>query len=138
MQILFLNRFGVYHWKEYILEDKTTKDKYWLSLNCMIDQEEYHAVLQTSKVEKYKFNTIDTFIITANSSSHFKVDTLLDFKKLKINTKSEIQKAFENNKFEYLGLLEKEIQKQVEDTILNSETLSELLVNTLLCRENKV
>jgi hypothetical protein len=71
-------------------------------------------------------------------SIHFKVDTLLDFKKLKINTKSEIQKAFENNKFEYLGLLEKEIQKQVEDTILNSETLSELLINTLLCRGNKV
>ena len=135
MELLFINRFGVYHWKEYIFEDKTTKDKYWISLNCMINQKEYHAVLPTSKVEKNKFNTIDTLIIEANSSIFFKVDTLLDFKTLKTNNKNEIEKAFENSKFAYLGLLEKEIQDKIEDTILNSETLSQILINTLLCKE---
>lgn len=135
MELLFVNRFGVYHWKEYMFEDQTTKDKYWISLNCTIDQKKYHAVLPTSKVEKNKFNTIDTLIIEANSSTYFKVVTLLDFKKLKINSKNEIHKAFENGKFEYLGLLEKELQDKIENTILHSETLSQILINILLCKE---
>jgi len=135
MEIFFINRFGVYHWKEYVFEDGTSKDKYWVSLNCMINQKEYHAVLPTSKVEKHKFNTIDTLIIPSGSSIHFKVDTLLDFKKLKINNKIEIEKAFTNNNFTYLGLLEQELQKKIEDTILNSETLSQILIDTLLCKE---
>ena len=135
MEIFFINRFGVYHWKEYVFEDGTSKDKYWVSLNCMINQKEYHAVLPTSKVEKHKFNTIDTLIIPSGSSVHFKVDTLLDFKKLKINNKIEIEKAFTNNNFIYLGLLEQELQKKIEDTILNSETLSQILIDTLLCKE---
>lgn len=135
MEIFFINRFGVYHWKEYVFEDGTSKDKYWVSLNCMINQKEYHAVLPTSKVEKHKFNTIDTLIIKSGSSIHFKVDTLLDFKKLKINNKIEIEKAFTNNNFTYLGLLEQELQKKIEDTILNSETLSQILIDTLLCKE---
>ena len=101
----------------------------------MINQKEYHAVLPTSKVEKHKFNTIDTLIIPSGSSVHFKVDTLLDFKKLKINNKIEIEKAFTNNNFTYLGLLEQELQKKIEDTILNSETLSQILIDTLLCKE---
>jgi len=135
MELLFINRFGVYHWKEYLFEDATSKDKYWVSLTCKINQKEYHAVLPTSKVEKHKFNTIDTLIIKSGTSIHFKVDTLLDFKKLKINNKVEVETAFANNNFKYLGLLEQEIQKKVEDTILNSETLSQILIDTLLCQE---
>jgi len=135
MEILFINRFGVYHWSEYIFEDGTSKDKYWISLNCTINQEEYFAILPTSKVEKNKFNTIDTFTIKEKSSKYFKVQTLLDLKKLKINKKDEIEKAYQNDKFIYLGLLEKELQDEIEKCILDSDTLSEDLINRLLCKK---
>lgn len=135
MDILFINRFGVYHWKQYIFEDGSSKDKYWISLNCSINQKEYHAILPTSRIEKYKFNMIDTCIIEANQSQYFKVATLLDFKNIKINPKIEIEKAFACGNFEYLGLLEKELQGEIENVIRNSVTLSEILINALLCKK---
>lgn len=136
MEILFINRFGVYHWKQYLFEDKSLKDKYWISLNCTIHQKEYYAILPTSQIKKHKFNTIDTFILEADRSQYFKITTLLDFKNIKINSKTEIEKAFTDGKFEYLGLLEKELQNEVENVIADSVTLSEMLINTLLCKES--
>jgi hypothetical protein len=47
-----------------------------------------------------------------------------------------IEKAFENNKFRYLELLEQNIQDKIENIIENSMTLSEILINILLCKEN--
>lgn len=135
MNMLFINRFGVYHWCEYTFEDGSSKDKYWISLNCFIEQVEYHAILPTSKVEKNKFNTIDTLTIKENSSQYFKKETLLDFKKLTINNKDEISKAFTGDKFRYLGLLEQSIQDEIISTIENSLTLSEVLIATLLCTD---
>ena len=135
MDIMFINRFGVYRWSEYVFEDNSTRDKYWISLTCKIDQKEYHAILPTSKVEKHKFNTIDAYIIEAGKSQYFKSSTLLDFKKIKINKKEDINSAFKDDKFSYLGLLEESIQNDIKDLITNAETLSQNLINTLLCEK---
>jgi len=134
MDVLFINRFGVYHWTEYVFEDGSSKDKYWISLNCTINQKEYHAILPTSKVEKHKLNKIDTFVIDEKRSQYFTKPTLLDFKKLKIDKKDVIEKAYQDSKFKYLGLLEKEIQSDIENSIINSETLSQILIDKLLCK----
>jgi hypothetical protein len=135
MNLLVIGRFGVYHWKQFIFEDGSVRDKYWIALNCTINQKEYHAILPTSKIVKHKFNTIDTFVIEANKSQYFKVSTLLDFKNIQINSKEEIETAFHKGNFDYLGLLEKEIQSEINKVIANSITLSEILINTLLCRK---
>ena len=137
MNFLVISRFGVYHWKQFIFEDGSVRDKYWIALNCTINQKEYHAILPTSKIVKNIFNTIDTFVIEANKSQYFKVSTLLDFKNIQINSKEEIEIAFQKGNFDYLGLLEKEIQSEINKVIVNSITLSEILINTLLCRETK-
>jgi hypothetical protein len=134
MDILFINRFGVYHWSEYIFEDNSSKDKFWISLTCKINQKEYYAILPTSKVDKYKFRSTDTYIIQEGTSRYFQEKTLLDFNKIKINKQQEIEKAFKNNKFKYLGLLEKSIQYDIENIILNAQTLSQNMINTLLCK----
>lgn len=53
MDILFINHFGVYHWNEYVFEDNSSKDKFWIALTCTINQKEYHAILPTSQTEKF-------------------------------------------------------------------------------------
>jgi len=72
VDILFINRFGVYHWNEYLFEDKSSKDKFWISLTCTINQKEYHAILPTSKVDKHKFRSTDIYIIEEGKSKYLR------------------------------------------------------------------
>jgi len=140
LNLLVINRFGVYHWRDYTFsDDRTIKDKYWISLSCSINQKEYHAILPTSQYERYsdknKFILIDTVILEPLQSEYFKKKTILDFKNLKTNSADEIKKAFKSNKFQYLGLLEDDIQNAIIKTIKNAETLSTKIVKKLLCEE---
>jgi len=131
-------RFGVYHWKDYIFDNGTTKNKYWIALNCQIKQENYYAVLPTSQIDKYKFSTIniDTVKIEKYESKYFAKTTILDFKNIQLNTKDEMDFILNNNKLDYKGLLESEIQEKIILCIKNSETLSELFIEELLCEGN--
>ena len=133
-------RFGVYHWNDYIFDNGTSKDKYWIALNCQIEQENYYAVLPTSQIDKYQFSTIniDTVKIEKDESKYFAKTTILDFKNIQLNTKDEIDFILNNNKLDYKGLLESEIQEKIILCIKNSETLSELFIDELLCEgDNK-
>ena len=131
--MLFISRFGIYHWENFEFEDSSKKDKYWISLSCKFEQKEFYAVLPTSKIDKY-FNKSDTYIIKNGSSKYFLVDTLLDFSNIKISTKDKIERAFKNSKFKYLGLLENEHQVKIEEIIKDSFTLTQKMIDDLLCK----
>lgn len=133
--MLFISRFGIYHWKNFEFEDNSKKDKYWISLSCKLDQKEFYAVLPTSKIDKY-FNKSDTYIIKNGSSKYFLIDTLLDFSNIQISAKDKIESAFQNSKFKYLGLLEKEHQVKIEEIIKDSFTLTQKMIDDLLCQES--
>ena len=140
LNLLVVNRFGVYHWNDYTFNDDTSiKDKYWIALNCTINQKKYYAILPTSQYEKYnkqnKFILTDTIILNPSESEYFSKKTVLDLKNLKTNSIDEIRNAFELNKFKYLGVLEKEIQNSIINTIKNAETLSNKTIKILLCEE---
>jgi hypothetical protein len=130
---IIINRFGIYHWSDFKFEDGSTKDKYWIALNCTILQKEYYAILPTSQIKKY-FSSIDILYIPANESKYFNKDTILDFKNIKVNTQEEIENIFNSNKLDYIGLLEKEIQNKIIVTIENAMTLSKNMIDQLLCR----
>ncbi len=132
--MLLICRFGIYHWEGFEFEDKSKKDKYWIALSCKIAQKEFYAVLPTSKIEKHFYKS-DTYTIKNGSSEYFTVDTLLDFNSIKITSKEKVEEAYKNSKFEYLGILEKEHQDKIEDTIQNSYTIPQNIIDTLLCKE---
>lgn len=129
---LIIHRFGIYHWEDYPFEDGSKKDKYWISLNCSIDEVEYYAILPTSQVDKF-YHNIDILKIDINKSKYFDKVTILDFNNIKVNTKQEIEKVFLSNKLTYKGLLEKNIQDDIVSSITNAETLSEKKKKELLC-----
>ena len=135
--MFFIQRFGVYHWKSFIFEDNTKKDKYFITLNCKLSDKEIALILPTSQVEKYKSvsnRLIDTIIIKANESRFFKKDTLIDLKNIKYFEANSIYEAVEKGKVNYLGLLEKELIQRIENSINEASTLSKKLKNQLLCR----
>ena len=130
---IIINRFGIYHWEEYSFEDNTKKDKYWIALNCSIDEVEYYAILPTSQIKRY-YNKIDILYIHSLESKYFSKDTILDFKNIKINSKDEIERVFSSGKLVYKGLLEKSIRDKIEQTIKDAQTLTQDEINNLLCR----
>jgi hypothetical protein len=135
--MFFIQRFGVYHWKSFIFEDNTKKDKYFITLNCKLSDKEIALILPTSQVEKYKSvsnRLIDTIIIKANESRFFKKDTLIDLKNIKYFEANLIYEAVEKGKVNYLGILEKELIQRMENSIKEAITLSKKLKNQLLCR----
>jgi len=135
--MFFIQRFGVYHWKSFIFEDNTKKDKYFITLNCKLSDKEIALILPTSQVEKYKSvsnRLIDTIIIKANESRFFKKDTLIDLKNIKYFEANLIYEAVEKGKVNYLGILEKELIQRMENSIKEAITLSKKFKNQLLCR----
>jgi len=134
--MFFIQRFGVYHWEKFEFEDYSNKDKYFITLNCKLNDNEIALILPTSQVEKYhKFQNrlIDTIIITSNESKFFKKDTLIDLKNIKYFESNSIYEAVEKSKINYLGLLEKDICERIEKAINEAITLSTKLKNQLLC-----
>jgi len=135
--MFFIQRFGVYHWKSFEFEDNTKKDKYFITLNCKLNDRDIALVLPTSQVEKYNqfpSRLADTIIITSNESRFFKKDTLIDLKNIKYFEAIAIYEAVEQGKINYLGLLEKEICDRIEKAIQEAITLSKKLKNQLLCK----
>ena len=109
--------------------------KYLKSLIRSLYISKFYAVLPTSKLDKY-FNKSDTYIIKNGSSKYFSVDTLLNFSNIQISTKDKIENAFNNSKFKYLGLLEKQHQTEIEKIIQDSFTLSQKMIDELLCKDS--
>ena len=134
--MFFIQRFGVYHWESFEFEDNTKKDKYFITLNCRLNDKDIALVLTTSQIEKYqkfKNRLIDTIIINANESKFFKKDTLIDLKNIKYFEAVAIYDAVEKGKINYLGLLEEELIKRIEKAIKEAITLSNKIKRQLLC-----
>ena len=134
--MFFIQRFGVYHWESFEFEDNTKKDKYFITLNCKLNDKDIALVLPTSQIEKYqkfKNRLIDTIIINANESKFFKKDTLIDLKNIKYFEAVAIYDAVEKGKINYLGLLEEELIKRIEKAIKEAITLSNKIKRQLLC-----
>jgi len=135
--MFFIQRFGVYHWKSFEFEDNTKKDKYFITLNCKLNDRDIALVLPTSQVEKYNqfpSRLVDTIIINSNESRFFKKNTLIDLKNIKYFEAIAIYEAVEQGKINYLGLLEKDICDRIEKAIQEAITLSKKLKNQLLCK----
>lgn len=135
--MFFIQRFGVYHWKSFEFEDDTQKDKYFITLNCKLNDIEIALVLSTSQVKKYqklKNRMIDTIIINPNESQYFKKLTLIDLKNIKYYEAAAIYRAVEKSKITYLGLLEKELCNRIEQAIKEAVTLSNKIKAQLLCK----
>ena len=134
--MFFIQRFGVYHWKSFEFEDNTSKDKYFITLNCKLNDREVALVLPTSQVNKYQNNQnrfIDTILINPNESKFFIKETLIDLKNIKYFEAPIIYDAVERSKINYLGLLESKICERIENAIKEAFTLPPKLKKQLLC-----
>jgi len=137
---IIINRFGVYHWSSFEFDNKTSKNKYFIALNCSFNEIEFCVLLATSQVEKYqRFQNrlIDTIFIEKNKSRYFKVDTIIDLKNIQTIETKKFQKAIYENKINYLGLIEEDIKEKIIKTIKNAKTLSKIIKNKLLCFEKQ-
>lgn len=132
-------RGGVYHWQAFQFEDKTKRDKFFISLNCEIDSDPFWLVLPTSQYEKqylnYSQRLIDTLVLEPDESQYFPRKTVIDLKNLKDVCPTELQQAINQQKVRYIGLLEIAILERLEQTIEKAFTLSPALIDQLLCRE---
>jgi len=133
---VIITRFGVYHWGKFEFEDGTSKDKFFITLNCRSGDREISIVLPTSQVEKWLDGprpTVDTVIIEDGESEHFSVRTLIDLKNIIVKEKEEIEGAVAVGKVEYVGLLEKPLQERIVRAIKEARTLSKKDIRRLLC-----
>ena len=74
---------------------------------------------RTATIDIYKYKT-------KNSTNLFNTASVV----------RNIENAYKNSKFKYLGLLEKEHQAKIEETIKNSFTLSQKMIDDLLCQKS--
>ena len=86
MSLFIVQRFGVYHWESFLFTDGSSKDKFFVALNCTIGDIEINLVLPTSQYEtKYENNArylIDTVVMDKNESKFFVKKTVIDFKNI--------------------------------------------------------
>ena len=133
MSLLIIQRFGVYHWESFVFEDGTSKDKFFIALNCNIGDKEINLVLPTSQFYKrYENSThylMDTVIIEECESGFFSKKTVIDLKNIHQIKSNECNIANIN----YKGVLESYICMQIEDTIKNSILLTKKRIKELLC-----
>lgn len=136
--MIFLQRFGVYHWQAFPFSDGSDKDKYFIALNCTLKDQQISLVLPTSRYEKYQGNSIylrDTVIIEEATSQYFHKKTVIDLKNIQNLAQARIQQAIVHGKVNYLGLLETKFCQEIEKIIENSMLLSPIHIAQLLCRE---
>lgn len=133
MNLLIVQRFGVYHWESFLFTDGSSKDKFFIALNCSIGDIEINLVLPTSQFEsKYENNPsylMDSVVLNQNESKLFSKKTVIDFKNMHQIKSNELKIS----KIAYKGLLESDICKRIEDTIKNSKLLTKKRIRELLC-----
>jgi len=133
-----ITRGSVYLWHEYpFVDSDDVRDKYWITLNCEINDFPINAVLPTSQWNNHYYsreeNLIDTVIIDKNESSFFAKKTVIDLKNILIEDEIRIRDGIENNFLQYKGELESEIFSRIENAIQSAITLSPIDKNEYLC-----
>ncbi len=109
------------------LDHTTQKNKYVVVLNKDNSSEPVIYILPTSKTEKYKElrKKHHYFIIKANESKCFPIDTVLDFNQVKSMTFEDLENLYNTNKTSVIGYLEKNIILKIDTYIDKCKTLSD-------------
>jgi len=139
---LFIERFSVYFWKDYQFQDSAEyKDKFVITMNCVVSEFPLTIILPTSKINGAFYskpdNLVDCVIIDVGESKFFTyrdVKTVIDLKNIVEEDKEFIEAAYSEGEFQFLGILEVELQKRIIKAIEDSITLEEYLVNKYLCK----
>ncbi|MEA2029264.1 MAG: hypothetical protein U9N49_09870 [Campylobacterota bacterium] len=138
---LIIQRFTVFRWQDYYFANTgTTKDKYWITLNCKINDYPINVILPTSQYNNHHYanptSLIDCVIIKKGESQYFdSPQTILDLKNIITEEESLIKEAYEEGFLCALGELESTICQKIEETIENSELLEPYIIQKLLCKE---
>jgi hypothetical protein len=138
MSLLIIQRFGVYHWESFTFEDASTKDKFFIALNCTIGDKVLNLVLPTSQYEKRYENSpyylMDTVIVEDGLSKYFSKKTVVDLKNIQQIHANKIK--IEN--INYKGILEQNICDAIVNTIKKSKLLSQKKIVELLCESEMI
>lgn len=133
-----ITRGSVYLWYEYpFMDSNDVRDKYWITLNCEINDFPINAILPTSQWNNHYYsredNLIDTVIIEEGESSYFNKKTVIDLKNILIEDEIRIRDGIANNFLQYKGELENQIFERIENAIQSAITLSTIDKNEYLC-----
>jgi len=134
---LHIKRGSIYYWEDYSFKDGGERNKYWVTLNCMVNDYPINIVLPTSQVESHYYtntdNLIDTVIIEVGESKYFFKKTIIDLKNITHEHQDKIEEAWNDGYLQYKGELEDELFARIEDTIRNAVTLSSMDKKEYLC-----
>jgi len=137
---LYVERCTVFKWYDYTFhETGEIRDKYWITLNCKINDFPINVILPTSQYNNNYYtnpiNLIDCIIINKGESQYFDAEkTILDLKNIIKEEKYTIEEAYQDKYLIRLGSLESDICSKIEDTIKNSDLLEQHIINKLLCK----
>lgn len=137
---LYIERCTVFRWSDYTFQDTgEIKDKYWVTLNCKINDFPINVILPTSQFGNHYYqnpiNLIDCIIINEGDSKYFTAEkTILDLKNIIKEEEFIIKEAYEEGYLVKLGPLEDTICHKIEYTIKNSDLLEQYVIDELLCQ----
>jgi len=137
--ILVIKRGSIYYWNNYEFNANAddNRNKYWLTLNCIVNDFPVNIVLPTSQINNHFYsqqdNLIDTVIIEANESQFFNKKTILDLKNITHEYEEVIKDAWGDGFLRYLGELESKLFTRVETAIRNAITISPMDKREFLC-----
>ena len=137
---LIIIRASVFKWENFDFNGcEAPKDKFFITLNCKINEFPVNAILPTSQYNKYyyskKESLIDTVLLEPNESRFFHLKTIIDLKNIIQKEEDEIHSAFNSEFLIYLGELEDEIFKRIENTIRNSDLIDPFKISEYLCED---
>ena len=141
--ILHIERGSIYYWTEYHFNEneEDNRNKYWITLNCKVNDFPMNIVLPTSQVDKSYYdnpqNMRDTIVIEATESKYFHKKTLIDLKNIIHERQTIIEEAWEAGYLKYEGKLESYLFERIEHAIQNAITLSPMNKKEFLCEEIK-
>lgn len=151
MDLYSIARGSVFIWFEYTFEDGSKKDKYIITLNCNIKNSKIntvknnhiYVVLTTSQFKKHYENNgdnmIDIVIVNKGECRFLKEEkTVIDLKKIILKETESFKKAIRDKKLKFLGLLEPDILKKIENEIEEAFTISSEYKDILLCRNSAI
>lgn len=136
---LIIHRASVFKWFDYTFGNGDIRDKFWITLNCSINDFPINAVLPTSQHDNHYYskaeNMIDTVVLKPNESEFFDRKTIIDLKKIIHKEESEVRNAYDDEYLVYLGDLESEIMDRIEQTIRVSDEIDPFKIAEYLCDE---
>jgi len=148
MDLSSIARGSVFVWYEYLFEDRSKKDKFIITLNCNTKDSKVNTVktshifivLPTSQFAKHYYNNadnmLDTVILEPGECRFFEKKTIIDLKKVIFKEIDSFKAAIIDDRLKYLGLLEDDILKKIEDEIAEAFTISQEHKDILLCRDS--